>query len=436
MRKLLPFIVLIIVASCQKGVINDLNVNPIANSTCDSCNVKITKDSNRLKVYNQTINLEQEQSKAGRIAGSKTADTLALTLKAILNPLTINYNGKDILLNANHVSVKSNRVAASYSIVGEPYGGAVDIIDIPKNKNVSLEGTLLMPNEDIDAVDFDGRTRLLFGGGLNVDLFPEASSSSFFEYYSLNSITKNTKEFNLKKLKEYTSRFGFKLNSIKAMSGYVFGSGGGPGGKVFMFNKKTKNVSLDESFNTSGLFIFDTTIAKDGNKKYIVAFAYDQGLQEVKALYYSILSKDQIQFSYEVNLGNFKLNVEAKHTIISPKKNVLIVSLEQEGIGVFKVQEKNGTHTATLHQQLKSKILNPSNPDETINSFSYNRGVFYVAAGAGGVLIMPYKSKIQTLLYAYKVPVPGESVNSTSRSDDNLVVASTSGVRILKVRKN
>jgi len=59
-----------------------------------------------------------------------------------------------------------------------------------------------------------------------------------------------------------------------------------------------------------------------------------------------------------------------------------------------------------------------------------------VAAGAGGVLIMPYKSKTKTLLYAYKIPVPGESVNSTSRKDDNLVVASTSGVRIFKVRLN
>jgi len=436
MRKILLFIVLIVVASCQKNAFNALNVNPNATSNCDSCNIQITKDSSRLQIYNQDVNLIQEQSKASKVAGSKVADTISLTLKAKLEPLTINYNGKDVLLNANDISVKSNRVAVSYSIVGEPYGGAVDIIDIPKNKDVNLEGTLLIPNKDIDAVDFDSRKRLLFGGGLNVDLFPEALSSSFFEEYSLKSVARNTKDFNLKKLDEYTSKFGNKLNSIKSVGTYIIGSGGGQNGKLFVFNKKTGDVFLDNSNNMAGLFIFDTTIAVLNNKRYVIALAYDNNSKELKAFYFRLVSSSLMYYSYDVDLGNFNLNVEAKHSIVSPQRNVLVVSLEQEGIGVFKIKEKNANHTATLNQQLKGEIVNPTNPDEVVNSFSYYRGVFYVAAGAGGVLIMPYKSKTKTLLYAYKIPVPGESVNSTSRKDDNLVVASTSGVRIFKVRLN
>jgi len=297
MRKLLLLIVLIIVASCQNNALNDLNVNPNTTSNCDSCNIQITKDSSRLQVYNQDVNLIQEQSKASKVAGSKTADTISLTLKAKLEPLTINYNGKDVLLNANDISVKSNRVAVSYSIVGEPYGGAVDIIDIPKNKDVNLEGTLLIPNKDIDAVDFDSRKRLLFGGGLNVDLFPEALSSSFFEEYSLKSVARNTKDFNLKKLDEYTSKFGNKLNSIKSIGTYIIGSGGGQNGKLFVFNKKTGDVYLDNSNNMSGLFIFDTTIAVMNNIRYAIVLAYDNNSKELKAFYYRLVSSNLMYYS-------------------------------------------------------------------------------------------------------------------------------------------
>jgi len=421
----LIFSALLFTISCQKDPINFVDE---ANSNCTDCNIEITKDASRLELFNSNINIiKSKSSKSSKIA----ADTIDLVLKAKLNPLIVNYNGSEVLLNANHVAVRSNRVAASYSIVGEPYGGAIDIINISKNKSVTLEGTLLIPDKDIDAVGFDSRTRLMFGGGLNVDKFSEAKSSSFFEYYSLNSQTRKPEDFNLKKLYSFTERFGNKLNSIKDLSGTIIGSGGGNDGNVFIYDKKAKKVNLDYSNSFTGLFIFDTYVTKqDGNNVYIIV-AYNNDSKELSAFYFN---KD-LSLKYKVSLGSWDLNVEAKHAIVAPRGNVLIVSLEQQGIGVFKLQETNGIKNASLVQQVKDEILNPNNPDEVVNSFSYYKGVVYAAAGAGGILILPYSNKRLKLSYEYKIEVPGESVNSTSRKDDNLVVGSTSGVRIYKMTK-
>ncbi len=431
MKKVTPiFLALLLTISCQKDPINIVDE---ANSNCTDCNIEITKDASRLELFDSNVNIiKSTYSKSSKIV----ADTIDLVLKAKLNPLIVNYNGREVLLNANHVAVRSNRVAVSYSIVGEPYGGAIDIIDIPKNKNVTLEGTLLIPDKDIDAVDFDSRTRLMFGGGLNVDLFPNANSSSFFEYYSLKSQTKNPKDFNLKKLFSFTERFGNKLNSIKDLSGTLIGSGGGNDGTIFIYNKKEKKVFLDQSNLMSGLFIFDTSVTKQNGNNVFIAVAYNNNSKELKAFYYDINSKtSDLSFKYEVSLGNWNLNVEAKHSIMAPKSNVLIVSLEQEGIGVFKLQETNGIENASLVQQVKDEILDPNNPDEVVNSFSYYKRVVYAAAGAGGILILPYSNKRLKLSYEYKVEVLGESVNSILRKNDNLVVGSTSGVWIFKMSK-
>ena len=276
----------------------------------------------------------------------------------------------------------------------------------------------------------------MFGGGIDVDVFTDALSSSFFEYYSINGNTRKPEEFNLNRLESYTDRIGNKLNSLKDVYGFIIGSGGGSDGKVFIYNSRNRTVFQDDSNLFSGLYIFDTTVAKLGTKRLFVVVAYDNASQELKAFYFDINKQSYaLSFMYDVSLGNFDLNVEAKHSILAPRADVLIVSLEQEGLGLFTIEGDDTAKTAVLKQQLRDEILDQNNPDEVVNSFSSSGGVIYAAAGAGGVLIIRYKNSNASLQYAYKVEVPGESVNSTSRSDDNLVVASTSGVRVYKINK-
>jgi len=430
MKKLLfTLSTLFLIISCQsEGYLTD------ETEDCEDCDIEITKDESRLDILNQDISLLTNTSTA---QGKSAVDTIDLVLKAKLEPLYIDYKGENKLLNGNHVSITSRRLAVSYSIVGEPYGGAIDIIDIPKNGDVFLEGTLLMPDKDIDGVTLFGRTKLLFGGGLDVDVFGDASSSSFMELYKLNSKANNVKDFKLIKQSEHTSRFGNKLNSIKAVSnGNIIGSGGGNGGKIFRFNVSGKVMAIDNSAVMDGLYILDTSLQwLSASNSYLVALGYDNASKELKAFYFKVGNKSsELEYEYDVSLGNWNLNIEAKHSLIAHRKsNVLMVSLEQEGIGVFKVSKAD--KTAVLYQHLKSEILDANNPDEVVNSFSYSSGVLYAAAGAGGILIMPYQWKKSTLKYSYKVEVPGESVNSIIKSDSNLVVASTSGIRIYEMKK-
>ena len=79
-----------------------------------------------------------------------------------------------------------------------------------------------------------------------------------------------------------------------------------------------------------------------------------------------------MSFSYEVSLGIFNINVEAKHSLTAIKRDWLAVSLGSEGIGVFKIETATeGDKGARLVQQFKSEILDPNKPDDVVNSFTY-----------------------------------------------------------------
>ena len=416
--KLLVLVLFLIVQACQK---DDSNFNGDQNN-CEDCNFSYVKDENRLEIVNSSITLQDKG------ITSRTGETLELNLKAILAPLTIDYQGEETLLNANHVTVRNRRVAASYSIVGEPYGGAIDIIDLPNNKNPSLEGTLLIPDKDVDFVEWNSRTKLLFGGGLNMATYPEAASASTFEYYGIND-TRKTGEFSLTRIKEYNEHFGNKLNKIGKVNGKIAGSGGGSNGSIFVYDKNSNQIYKDESGMMTGLYIMDFTQAKNGSENKMAVMAYDNTSKELKLFYYKVKSKELV-YDFNVSLGNWDLNIEAKHSIRSPKKDILFVSLEQNGVGVFEIGEDNGEKTATMIQQVKDDMLDPSNPDEVVNSFSYSNKKLWVAGGAAGVLILNFNTNTNILEYKFQVEVPGESVNSILKNGDNLVVASTSGVRI------
>ena len=116
-----------------------------------------------MTLYNTIVNLSTTGT-TGKSSQTSKNSAVSIELKATLDPIYIDINGQNTLLNANQVAVKNKRIAASYSLIGEPYSGAVDVLSVDRSGNVNLDGTLVLPDRDIDAIDFISTTNLIFGG--------------------------------------------------------------------------------------------------------------------------------------------------------------------------------------------------------------------------------------------------------------------------------
>lgn len=429
---LFSFLALIISCEDDSNILTDESLDP--DLICEDCDIDIVKDSNRLTQYNQIVTLSESGVKAKNTTTSKNKK-ISLLLKAKLTPLYITHNGQEVMLNANHVTVIGKKVAASYSLVGEPYSGAVDILYAPKGESVNLQGTLLLPHRDIDAVSLFNSNILYLGGGFDATQFYGGDHPSFFAGYEFK-YNKKTEMLSLQENQVFHSVFGNKLRSIKSDKSIITGSGGGNSGIIFAFDENTNTLIKNESNETKGLYILDTSIEKRGDLYYFVAIAYNDSTKELKAFSYVISKQtDVMTLNYEVSLGIFDLNVEAKHSLILPRKDVLVVSLGSEGMGVFKITIDGDNVSANLKHQFKSELLDSSEPNHVVNSIAYHGDMFYVAAGGAGIYVIPYlasESKFDENFY-HVDSTPGISVNSIGRSEDELVVATTEGISIYTI---
>ncbi len=426
---------MLLIVSCDKdssGIIDEEQLSE--DLICEDCGIEVTKDVSRLSEFDQDVlinSINGETSKTSKVNGMR------LRLKAIVDPLYVTYKGQQVLLNANHIAVKNRRVAASYSLVGEPYSGAVDVISVPRNGSPSLEGTLILPDRDVDAVDFSDDNHILLGGGFDAQVYYGGDYPSFLGRYQIK-YNDDTDVLSLKEEDMFHSIFGNKLRSIKTIEGVITGAGGGNSGIIYAFNEQTNTIIDNSSSETEGLFILDTSVELDNNEYKFVALAFNNETKELQAFYYDISKETDIMtFSYVVSLGTFNnINVEAKYSVAAITKDWLAVSLGADGIGVFNIRTDNsGNKTAFLIQQIKDEILDSNKPDDVVNSFVFDRGVFYIAAGGAGFYLIEYdyqRNKMRNN-FSHVDFGEGDSVNGVAISGEDLVIASTKGVSIYKL---
>mgnify|MGYP003635234308 FL=1 len=437
---LLFSVLMLLVVSCEKDSDNIIDEEQVSEDLiCEDCGIEVTKDNSRLSEYEQDVVINSVTGKTSKNTGvskSSKVNGIRLRLKAIVDPLYVTHKGQEVLLNANHVAVKNRRVAASYSLVGEPYSGGVDVISVPRNGFPSLEGTLILPDRDVDAVDFSDDNHLLLGGGFDAQVYYGGDHPSFLGRYQIN-YNKNTDVFSLKEEDIFHSIFGNKLRSIKTIEGVITGSGGGNSGVIYAFNEETNTIIQHNSAETEGLFILDTSVELDNNEYKFVALAFNNDTKELQAFYYDISKEtDVMLFSYVVSLGTFNnINIEAKHSATAIKKDWLAVSLGSDGIAVFNIRtDSSENKTAFLVQQIKEEILDSNEPDDVVNSFVFESGVFYVAAGGAGFYLIEYdyqRNKLKTD-FSHVDFGEGDSVNGVAISGEDLVIASTKGISIYK----
>src|SRR6266850_7362336 len=165
---------------------------------------------------------------AGVRRSSAASQATSLSLKAEVTPPSI--GGQ--MLQATSVTIVGNLAVVSYNMVGNPYLGAVDVIDITNKNQPVLTSEALFQNSDVSAVTTSGA---------NVYLAEATGDTGFaspaaFEVVKLVGnqlvLTGNTR----------TGLSSFAATSVASGSTRVYATSG-DGGSLFMLNPVTFAVT-------------------------------------------------------------------------------------------------------------------------------------------------------------------------------------------------
>src|SRR5258705_7722366 len=164
----------------------------------------------------------------GRSSTASQAGGFNLSLKAEIAPPTI--GGQT--LQATSVSIVGNLAVVSYNMVGNPYLGAVDVIDISNKNQPVLTSEALFQNSDVSAVTTSG-TNLYIAEATGDTGF---ASPAVFEVVKLVGnqlvLTGNTR----------TGLISFAATSVAFGSTRVYATSG-DAGSLFMLNPATFAVT-------------------------------------------------------------------------------------------------------------------------------------------------------------------------------------------------
>lgn len=121
----------------------------------------------------------------------------AITYVGQTQPITI----AGQVVQANDIKIEGDRAYIAYNCAGDPFLGALQIIDIHDPQHPTILKQIEFTDLDIDCVALDGN-RLLFGGGANPDRFP---FRSFIGAVDLNNTTPGAILDSLHGLKSYAA---------------------------------------------------------------------------------------------------------------------------------------------------------------------------------------------------------------------------------------
>jgi len=77
-------------------------------------------------------------------------------------------------VQANDIVIKGNKAFIAYNFAGEPFRGAIQVVDIKHKGKPEIEEEILLPSMDVNALYIDG-DYLIFGGAADPDIWGEKS---------------------------------------------------------------------------------------------------------------------------------------------------------------------------------------------------------------------------------------------------------------------
>lgn len=368
--------------------------NDDASNQSNSNNVQINNDLT-------SLNLRLDYSDSGVISivnssetkkSAAAADALPLVQIAEVNPPK-DSNGRT--LQANHVAVNGNYAYVAYTMIGEAYSGAIDVIDVTDPYKPKLVTSALIANTDINSLTY-ANGNLIIAGATDRDKNASLTSPSIVINMQL-SAGLLTDKYTITNLDgQATTDIAANATSYFAVTGDT--------GSLFKINSSTGTV-------TSKVTLADLrTVAVSGDK--IVTLSGTKGV--------NIYSESALSLQKSFTTST---DVKAAKRTIDFDGTKLLVSEGYSGLGIYDIN--SGSKLQTIG-------LATAGEDNVTNAVSVNDGYAFLANGALGLNVYksgtPYSS-------VGTVGITG-STNYVKSSGNFIFVASgKGGLKIIKMEK-
>lgn len=358
--------------------------------------ITITTDQNslnkRLDYTNAGVISIENNNATGKLASTNSSTALPLVQIAEVNP-PVDKNGRT--LQASHVAVNGNYAYVSYTMRGDDYSGAIDVIDVSDPYKPKLVNSALIANTDITSLTYSNGN-LIIGAAKDVDTDPLLISPSIVINMELSSGLL-TDKYKINYLESrVTTDVAANTTSYFAVTGN--------NGNLYKFNSSTKAVAGKTAVEDlrSVALTSDKVITLRGTKGLNV---YNQ----------STLSL-QKSFSISTDVSGAKRTIE-----IDGAK--LLVSEGYNGLGVYDINTGS---------KLQSINIATAGEDNVTNAVSVNEGYAFVANGALGLNVYQTGSQLNLL---GTLDISGSS-NYVKSSGNYIYVASgKGGLKIIKMEK-
>lgn len=322
---------------------------------------------------------------------SSTSD-LPLVQIAEVNP-PIDSNGNT--LQANHVAVNGNYAYVAYTMSGETYSGAIDVIDVTDPYKPKLITSALIANTDITSLTYSNGS-LIIGAATDIDKNPALTSPSIIITVQLNSGLLTDKY-------TITDLEGKVTTDVESNSTSYFATTGDMG-SLFKINSSTKAVSAKAALEDL------RSVAISGDK--IVTLSGTKGVN----IYNESTLALQKSFTTSTDVSGAKRTMDFDGT-------KLLVSEGYNGLGVYDINSGS---------KLQTIALASAGEDNVTNAVSVNDGYAFLANGAAGLNV--YKTGSQLSLLG-TVNIVGSSNYVKSSGDFIYVASGKGGLKIIKMEK-
>jgi len=374
----------------------DNNDDTSAGDQSKENNVEINNDATslnrRLDYTNSGVITITNASTSKLLKSNQSTTDLPLVQIAEVNPPT-DKSGRT--LQANHVAVNGNYAYVAYTMRGDDYSGAIDVIDVSDPYKPKLITSALIANTDITSLTYSNGN-LIIAGAKDIDTDATLINPSIVINMQLSSGLLTDK---------YTiTNLEGKVTTDVAANSSSYYAVTGDAGSLFKINSSSKTVSGKVAIEDL------RSVAVSGDK--IVTLSGTKGVN----IYNESTLALQKSFSTSTDVSGAKRTMDFDGT-------KLLVSEGYNGLGVYDVNSGS---------KLQSIAVAAAGGDNVTNAVSVNDGYAFVANGAAGLNV--YKSGSQLSLVG-TVGITGSS-NYVKSSGDYIYVASgKGGLKIIKMEK-
>lgn len=374
----------------------DNNDDTTNDSQAKENNIEINNDvtslNKRLDLTNSGVITITNVSASKLLNSTQSNIDLPLVQIAEINPPT---DSKGRTLQANHVAVNGNYAYVAYTMSGDVYSGAIDVIDVSDPYKPKLITSALIDNTDITSLTYSNGN-LIIAGATDIDTDATLTNPSIVINMQLSSGLL-TDKYTINNLE------GKVTTDVAANSSSYFAVTG-DAGNLYKINSSSKTVSGKVALSDL------RSVAVSGDK--IVTLSGAKGVN----IYNESSLALQKSFSTSTDVSGAKRTMDIDGT-------KLLVSEGYNGLGVYDIN--SGSKLQTIG-------LTNAGGDNVTNAVSVNDGYAFVANGAAGLNV--YQSGSQLGLVG-TVGITGSS-NYVKSSGNYIYVASgKGGLKIIKMEK-